>query len=328
MRIHEGSQPCLCSATQTKMNVPAPRILVAGEINADLICQGYTEFPKPGREILVDQFSMTLGSASAICAAGLARLGSPTSFIGKVGKDLWGDYCVSFLKRLGVDVSGVVQEEGLQTGITISISSASDRALVTYLGAICALREEDIPDSVLVDFGHLHVSSYFLQEGLRPGLAQLFRRAQSLGLTTSLDTGFDPAGAWGPGLREVLAATDVFLPNEVELEAIGGSSDVREAMRSLDNGHTLIVAKLGARGAAAWEEGQFLECPPIPVEPVDTTGAGDSFNAGFLHAWTRGADLQTCLQAGVFTGGRSTEAMGGTAGQPDGDSLAAYLASR
>lgn len=310
-------------STSTKR--PHSEILVVGEINADLICQGYREFPRPGREILVDQFEMTLGSASAICAAGLARLGSKTTFFGKVGADLWGAYCVDFLERLGVDTSLVIRDAALKTGLTISISSESDRALVTYLGAIRELREADVSDDVLDRFGHLHVSSFFLQEGLRPGLERLFSRAQALGLTTSLDTGFDPQEEWGPGLAEVLAVTDVFLPNEVELAAISGSDDVAEALRSLDNGRTITAAKLGSKGAAVLVDGRYLECPPVPVTPVDTTGAGDSFNAGFLHAWTRGEALETCLHAGVFAGGKSTEALGGTGSQPDGDTLEAYL---
>ncbi len=300
-------------------------ILVAGEINADLICQGYREFPRPGREVLVDQFEMTLGSASAICAVGLARLGSPTAFAGKVGADLWGDYCTEFLARFGVDTSLVVKVPALQTGITISVSSEADRALITYLGAIRELRESDVTDAMLARFGHLHVSSFFLQEGLRPGLEKLFTRAAALGLTTSLDTGFDPAEEWGPGLAEVLSVTDVFLPNEVELAAISGSDDVLEALRSLDNGRTVTAAKLGAKGAAALVDGRLVECPPLPVKPVDTTGAGDSFNAGFLHSWVRGETVRTCLRAGVFAGGKSTEAMGGTGSQPDGDTLEAYL---
>lgn len=307
------------------MGTDTPRILVAGEINADLICQGYREFPRPGREILVDQFAVTLGSASAICAAGLARLGNSTSFVSKVGDDMWGDYCLDFLNRLGVDTSQVTKDPDLQTGVTISVSSEKDRALITYLGAIRELREGDISSAILEKFTHLHVSSFFLQEGLRPGLEKLFMRATELGLTTSLDTGFDPAEEWGPGLAEVLAVTDVFLPNEVELAAIAGSDDVVEALTSLENGRTLTAAKLGAKGAAALVSGKLIECAPISVEPVDTTGAGDSFNAGFLHAWLRGESAETCLRAGVFTGGKSTESIGGTSGQPDAITLGAYL---
>jgi sugar/nucleoside kinase (ribokinase family) len=302
-----------------------PRILVAGEINADLICQGYREFATPGKEVLVDDFAMTLGSASAICAAGLAKLGNSTAFVGKVGADLWGDYCVDFLARLGVDVSRVRKSLEWKTGVTISISSAKDRALVTYLGAITALTEQDIPDAMLRDFDHLHVSSFFLQEGLRPGLATLFGRATDLGLSTSLDTGFDPAEAWGEDLHTVLAVTDVFLPNEVELAAISGHQQTHDALRALRNGRTVTAAKLGAKGAAALVDGLLLEAPPIPVTPIDTTGAGDTFNAGFLHAWLRGMPVEQCLRAGAFTGGKSTEAIGGTAGQPDAEALLAWL---
>ncbi len=303
----------------------APRILVAGEINADLICQGYRDFPTLGKEVLVDDFAMTLGSASAICAAGLARLGNPTAFIGKVGADLWGDYCVDFLARLGVDVSRVEKSPLLKTGITISISSARDRALVTYLGAITALSGADIPDDVLQPFDHLHVSSFFLQEGLRPGLPALFRRATALGLSTSLDTGFDPSATWGSDVRQVLAETDVFLPNEVELAAISGYRDPRAALEALQNGRTYVAAKLGAKGAAGLVDGALLQVAPITVKTIDTTGAGDSFNAGFLHAWLRGMPMEHCLRAGAFTGGRSTEAMGGTGGQPDAHALEAWL---
>lgn len=304
----------------------APRILVAGEINADLICQGYREFPNPGKEVLVDDFAMTLGSASAICAAGLVQLGNHTAFVSKVGQDLWGDYCVDFLARLGVDVSRVQKLPALKTGITISVSSERDRALITYLGAITALTEADISDAMLNEFQHLHVSSFFLQEGLRPGLATLFQRASSLGLTTSLDTGFDPAEQWGNDLRDVLAYTDVFLPNEVELAAVSGSGETRRSLETLQNGRTLVAAKLGSKGAAALVEGNLLEVPPITVKPIDTTGAGDSFNAGFLHAWLRKLPVEACLRAGAFTGGKSTEAMGGTGGQPNAEALDAWLA--
>lgn len=304
----------------------APRILVAGEINADLICQGYQEFPALGKEVLVDDFAMTLGSASAICAAGLAHLGNTTAFVSKVGADLWADYCVDFLERLGVDVSRVQKCPELKTGITISISN-KDRALVTYLGAITALSEGDIPDAMLKEFQHLHVSSFFLQEGLRPGLPKLFARATALGLTTSLDTGYDPAEQWGPDLRDVLALTDIFLPNEVELAAVGGYSDPLKSLEALQNGRTLTAAKLGASGTAALIDGKLVSIPPISVKPVDTTGAGDSFNAGFLHAWLRKMPIETCLRVGAFTGGKSTEAMGGTGGQPDAASVDAWLSA-
>src|SRR6185503_5359496 len=198
------------------------KILVAGDINVDLICSGYQTFPAPGREVLVDDFVMTLGGSSAICAMGLARLGNPVAFIGKVGADSWGDYCIETLRSAGIDVSGLGRDPALRTGVTISITSAEDRALVTFAGSVAALRAADVDAWALDDACHLHVSSFFLQQDLRPAFRRLFALAHSTGLSTSLDPGFDPAERWD-GLAETLEAVDLLFPNEVELAAMSGT---------------------------------------------------------------------------------------------------------
>jgi sugar/nucleoside kinase (ribokinase family) len=293
------------------------RVLVAGEINVDLILQGYADFPTPGKEVLVQDFVMVLGSASAILAMGLARLGTKVAFVGKVGDDLWGRYCLDEMAGRGIDVSRVIRGGGLKTGVTVAITSPADRALVTYLGAIGALAAADVTDERLAGFGHLHVSSYFLQEALRPHCRDLFARARGLGLTTSLDPGFDPSEEWGDDLRRTLQEVDVFFPNEVELRGLGGHPDVGECLRRLQNGRTRVVAKLGRDGAATLEDGRLLHVPALPVEPLDTTGAGDSFNAGFLHAWLQGGRIVDCLRLGTACGALSTLGLGGTARQPD-----------
>jgi sugar/nucleoside kinase (ribokinase family) len=291
------------------------RVLVAGEINVDLVLQGYREFPVPGREVLVDDFIMTLGSASAICSMGLARLGTPVLFAGIVGADVWGDYCLDVMRAAGIDLSAVRRDPRVKTGVTVSITSPSDRALVTYLGSIAALAADDVGDALFGRAEHLHVSSYFLQSRLRPGCRDLLRRASRAGLTTSLDPGCDPSGEWGPDLAETLREVDVFLPNEVELEGVTGLADPEGALRSLENGRTLTVAKLGARGAMARSGGAAIRRPAFPVVPVDTTGAGDSFNAGFLHAWLAKRPLDEALALGAACGALSTRGLGGTGGQ-------------
>jgi sugar/nucleoside kinase (ribokinase family) len=301
------------------------RVLVAGEINVDLILQGYADFPTPGKEVLVQDFVMVLGSASAILAMGLARLGTPVAFVGKVGDDVWGRYCLDDMAGRGIDVSRVMRGGGLKTGVTVAITSPADRALVTYLGAIGALTGADVTDDKMTGFGHLHVSSYFLQEGLRPHCHDLFARARQLGLTTSLDPGFDPTERWEDDLRRTLQEVDVFFPNEVELRGLGGHSDVAECLRRLQNGRTRIVAKLGKEGAATLEDGRLLHVPAVPVEPLDTTGAGDSFNAGFLHTWLLGAPIADCLRLGTACGALSTRGLGGTARQPDRAEAEAFL---
>ena len=291
------------------------RVLVVGEINVDLILQGYHDFPVPGREVLVDDFVLALGSASAICAMGLARLGTPVAFAGIVGADIWGDYCVDVMDAAGIDLSAVRRDPGVKTGVTVSITSPSDRALVTYLGSIAALAADHIHDELFAAGDHLHVSSYFLQSRLRPGCRDLLQRASRAGLTTSLDPGCDPTGEWGPELRDTLREVDVFLPNEVELEGITGVADPADALRSLENGRTLTVAKLGGRGAMLRSGGAAIRQAAFNVTPLDTTGAGDSFNAGFLHAWLAKRPLDEALATGAACGALSTLGLGGTGGQ-------------
>lgn len=305
----------------------AKRVLVAGEINVDVLLQGYHAFPTPGREVLVDDFAMALGSASAICAMGLAKLGTPVTFVGVVGADVWGDYCLGVMRAAGIDLTPVRVDASIKTGVTVSVTSPSDRALVTYLGSITALAADDVGDALFDGVDHLHVSSYFLQARLRPGCRDLFRRARAHGLTTSLDPGFDPDETWGPELRETLREVDVFFPNEVELAGVSGEAAPERALSALDNGRTLTVAKLGARGAMTRLGGSVVGRAPLPVTPVDTTGAGDSFDAGFLHAWLGGRPLEDALALGAACGALSTLGLGGTGGQPTLAQAEAFLRS-
>ncbi len=292
------------------------KVLAIGELNVDLILQGYERFPELGKEVLVRDSILTLGSSSAICAVGLARLGDAVSFLGKVGHDTWGDFCRARLAEEGIDTSRVIVDERLKTGITTSITGERDRALVTYLGAIRELRASDIAPAVFEGFDHLHTAAYFMQAGLRPGCARLMEEAHARGLTTSLDPGFDPEGRWERDLVDTLRFVDVFFPNETELSGITGETDPERGLRRLANGRTLVVAKLGAAGAMALD-GENLVCvPSLPLRPVDTTGAGDSFDAGFLHRWLAGSGIEEALRYGTACGALSTRALGGTSSQP------------
>jgi sugar/nucleoside kinase (ribokinase family) len=292
------------------------KILIAGEMNPDLVLRNASSFPEPGKEVLVEDLLMTVGGSSANCAVGLARLGNAVTFATKIGQDVWGDFCFDSMKAEGVDTSMMIRDAALKTGITVAVTGSHERAFITYLGTIAALRTEDVPEAILGNFRHMHVGGYYLQDALRPGLKKLFAAAHAAGLTTSLDCGYDPSEKWGPDILDTLTEVDVFLPNETEVCAIARRQDPIEAMRALSGGRTQVVVKLGRDGCAALEGGQLRFVPSFPVRVVDTTGAGDSFNAGFLHSWLNKKPVEECLRFGAACGALSTRGMGGTTTQP------------
>lgn len=292
------------------------KIIAFGEINLDIILRGYRSFPVPGREILVEDFLVTLGSSSAITGAGLSRLGNSVAYLGLAGDDYAGRFCRDRMSELGLDVSQVKLYPDLKTGVTVSLASRNDRTLISYLGATSTLTSAYFKDDVFGSFRHAHSSSYFLQTGMHPGFAEVFAEAKQRGLTTSLDPACDPADEWKSGLEDVLRHIDVFLPNEIELEGITGKKDPLAALRAMQNGRTLTVAKLGSHGAMALENGEPVCVSAPEVDPIDPTGAGDCFNAGFLHAWLRGRPIADALRLGVACGSFSTRGLGGTGAQP------------
>jgi sugar/nucleoside kinase (ribokinase family) len=300
-------------------------VVVAGEMNVDLILTGIEGLPAFGTEQLARGATQVPGSSSMICALGLARLGDAVRFIGRAGDDERGRYCTAALRDAGVDADGVIVDHAHETGLTVALSGATDRALVTFPGAIAALRAADVPDSALHGAAHLHVSSYFLQEQLQPDLPALFARARAAGLSTSLDPGFDPRGAWDGGLRDLLPLVDVFLPNAIEACALAATDDIEAALRQLGARGTSVVVKHGRDGCLALDGDHVVRVPSFPVDAVDTTGAGDNFNAGFLHAWLRGQPLIECMRWGAACGALSTRALGGTGAQASDAQVRAWL---
>ena len=290
-------------------------ILVAGELNPDLILSGNVT-PEFGQvEKLVDSATLTIGSSSAIFACGAARLGLKVAFIGVCGDDVFGRFMLEKMQMRGVDISNVILNPDGQTGLTVILNRGIDRAILTHSGLIGALKAEDVTDSLLRQAHHLHVASYFLQTALQPGLRDLFGRARSTGLTTSLDTNWDPTGEWS-GFDELLRLTDIFLPNENEALALSGASMLENALQVLNQKCQVTAVKCGSRGAFAIQGEITAYAPALPVQVVDTVGAGDSFDAGFLYGWLKGWGLEKTLMLAAACGSLSTQAAGGISAQP------------
>ena len=184
---------------------------------------------------------------------------------------------------------------------------------MTYLGTIAGLRAADVKGAYLGRARHLHVGAYFLLQGFHAGAAQVFRKAKRLGMTTSLDCNFDPSERWDSGIREILKSVDVFLPNETEALRLTGASSVQDAACELARLAQTVVVKRGSRGAMVTSNGKTVRVPAVKAQVVDATGAGDSFNAGFLARFVSGGSIAECARAGTVAGARSVEHVGGTA---------------
>jgi len=289
--------------------MPKFDIAIAGEINLDLILYGLPEQMPMERELLASGFTITLGSSSAILAHNLAALGSRVGFVAKVGGDSFGTLAMDCLRERGVDLAHVAHRA--QSGVTLILPHGAQRHILTYPGTISELRFEDLDLEYLASARHFHMSSLFLQRQLLPHVPDLFRRMKASGLTTSLDTNDDPDDRW-EGIEEILPHVDILLPNEREAKKIARADDLETALSQLAQKVPTVVVKMGASGAVAVRDGQRFSAPAVPVTVVDPVGAGDSFDAGFLHQFLLGADVTTCLAYGNLCGAFSTTDCGGT----------------
>ena len=305
-----------------------PRVLVVGELNVDVIATGVQRIPVMGAEVIAKDCQLTLGSASAIFSVGMTRLGSRITFVSQVGADTFGDFCLRALKREGIATTHVLCKRTEKTGITISLSGARDRALITCPGAIASFAADDFDTSLMKRHDHIHLTSYYLQKGLQPAFPDLFKKAKAEGLTTSFDPNSDPNSSWSDNIKKVLRNTDVLFVNEREAVELTGCKKNADALKALGQLVPCAVIKLGRRGAVAIRNDRVIKHRGYKVAAVDTTGAGDSFDAGFVSAYLSGRSIEDCLQQANACGALSTQKAGGTAGQPTLKHLTAFLTTQ
>jgi sugar/nucleoside kinase (ribokinase family) len=307
-------------------SAPIPRLIIVGELNADIIV-AIDEPPQFGQvERVVPSTSIVLGSSSAITACGAARMGVPTSLVSVVGNDMLSNFLLGELRRHGLDLSAIRAHPTLPTGTsTILTLPDGQRSILTAMGTIGTATVADIPDEMLAQAGHVHVGSYFLQQALHPDLMAFFAACRTRGIATSVDPNDDPTGSYDAGIGMVLPEVDVFFCNADEALAISRSQGLDDAigwfMSRLPDDAELVL-KRGADGAQVsvargGRRASFYEAPaPRTDAPlVDTVGAGDSLAAGYLASRLRGLPVPDRLRIGLLNGTASTRASGGTAGQ-------------
>jgi sugar/nucleoside kinase (ribokinase family) len=288
-------------------------VLVVGELNVDLILDKIRGFPEVGKEIIAGALNITLGSSSAIFASNLSSLGCSVAFLGKIGRDHFSGLVRSSLENKNVNTDYIISSEKYSTGLTVVMNYDMDRANVTYPGAMEHLHEEEVPDDTLILCRHLHLSSIFLQTGLKDKVVDLFKRAKKLGLTTSMDPQWDPSEEWHLDLDELLPHIDIFMPNAEEFRHLTNCDGISSGLEKIGAFANVVVIKDGVNGASLWDSGNYISRPAfINEEVADCIGAGDSFDAGFISEFLKGAPLERCLAVGNVMGAINTVAPGGT----------------
>lgn len=290
-------------------------IIALGELNVDLILNQIEGFPEVGKEKFAHQMTLTLGSSTAIFAANAASLGVKVAFCGMIGNDSFGDLVEQSLRAKKVDTGYLIRTDKYATGATICMNYDEDRANLTYQGAMDAMGLTDINPDIFRNTKHIHISSVFMQSALKRDLMQILRLARENGVTTSLDTQWDPTEKWDLDYREVLPLISVFMPNEKELCALTRSKTVDEAVEKILPYINAAVIKQGSHGSLLLTKDgvRRQQTAMLNTQVVDAIGAGDSFNSGFIAQFVQGASLTDCQRYGNMTGAVNTTAAGGTA---------------
>lgn len=298
-------------------------VTLAGDTDLDVLLYGLPEELPLERELLADGMAVRLGGSAAITAHNLAALGNRVGFVTADAGDEFGRLCRDDLTRAGVDLSRCVKVTGMQTGVTVHLQHVQRRHMLTYAGATASLSFDDLDLHYLGDARHFHMSSYYLQRALTPQIPELFARLKMAGVTLSLDPNDDPDHTWGKGIVEALRHVDVLLPNEREACLMTDKPDLEAAIETLRAMVPVVVIKRGANGASAYHGRDCWHVAAHEVTSVDAIGAGDSFNAGFLHAWLGGWPIEKALAFANLTAAWSTTQPGGTSAFRTRESVAA-----
>ena len=259
------------------------KALFIGDINVDIIMGGLASLPAVDREVTCDSYTVAVGSPVVIAACAYAGLGGRCGVLGLAGRDANGDFVLREISRRGVETRLVRRTERVATGVTVNLIHGSTRTQITYPGTIAAFDGSWIAAEVLAEFGHVHMAGVYLQTSFRPRITGLLEMCRSRGITASMDPQWDPRERWAY-MDEWLPLLDVLFVNEAEALSLTRRDRVEDAVEELNRRAACAAVKAGPRGSFAWIGGTARRIPVSPVDVVDTTGAGDTFDAAFLFA--------------------------------------------
>jgi sugar/nucleoside kinase (ribokinase family) len=291
-------------------------ILIPGSYFCDVIFTGLPTLPILGAELYTKNLAVVPGGVLNTIIA-LRRLGVHVGWLGAIGNDFFSQFVLSQAQSEGLDTSLLVHQDTPLQRVTVALSYPHERAFITYAD------DDPITAPILADsldkvqFKHLH----FTGLEIAPETPALLRRCHARGITVSMDCQHKPNKINEPLVQESLSLLDIFMPNASEAQQLTDAANLTDAASILTKFVPYLVVKDGSNGVHSWKDGAYYHHPALQLEVVDTVGAGDVFNAGFLAAYRRGYDVMTCLQWGNIAGGLSTRGHGGVSRAPQLEEL-------
>lgn len=296
-------------------------ILIPGNYFCDLIFTGFPEFPALGSEVYTQNLTITVGGVLNTVIA-LRRLGVEVGWLGHIGNDMFSRFVLDLIEKEGVDISLLTQVDAPFQRVTVAVSYPQDRAFITYVDPAPTPVEMAFDALEMISFGHLHFTGFQLEAHT----LDVIKATCGRGIKVSMDCQDRPMTLETPGVRNILTHLDIFMPNAKEAMRLAECDSVAAAAEVLRTLVPLLVIKDGRNGASAWQGDLHWHAEALNVTPVDTTGAGDVFNAGFLTAYLKGQAIDECLRWGNICGGLSTLGSGGTSTAPYREQVVAILA--
>ena len=281
-------------------------VLSVGRIYCDLIFTGLDRLPVLGREVFAHDLTIAAGGGAFISAAHFAGIGRHAALVGRLGHDPLSRAIERQLETSGIDLGFLERADDAGPQVTVASVLDGERAFLTKRAGRA---EPSTLDDALAwrKAGHLHIAEY----ATLAEMPDLVTRARAAGLTVSLDPSWDDSLIGDPGLIAACQGVDVFLPNLEEARIITGENEPAAMCDRLAGHFPVVAIKAGAEGAYLAASDLRLHAPAEVVSVIDTTGAGDAFNAGFVDAWLDGEALQRCLAAAIGAGSRAVQVAGG-----------------
>lgn len=292
-------------------------VVCLGILVADIVAKPVDRYPERGQLVLTGRMETHIGGCAANTAVGLAKMGVKVKVAGKVGNDALGEFLRKALRDAGVDVSGIIVDESVGTSATmVMVHSDGERSFIHYPGANGALRLDEFDIAEITNTKILDVAGTFVMPGFDgEPTAKLLAMAKERGVITCLDTVFDATGQWMKLLEPCLPSLDYFIPSYEEARHLTGKEDPRQICEVfLEKGVKVTGVKLGEKGCYLTDGTESYHIPAFDVTPVDATGAGDAFMAGFIVGVLKGWDLPTIGRFANAVGALCVTAIGATGG--------------